>query len=278
MRSRGCAPRWSDWIIANTCRPAAIRPPPWISPKSPRCRTARYVPERLLEDLFPVGDEQQGQIAVPFDELAVVECSDDGLPGARRGDDEVAVPIVALALDHERVEHALLMRVRPHVKAGERDRRCLAERALVVLVKCPLQLLAVDGRVVELEVLRRPMALEHHPHAVDDMRGVHRGQPDVPLQAVEQRACARGSTSRQTPSSARSHAQAATPWRGASSFARRTRPGSQRRALNSSSTARFSVVAHVRRRDRLGRARRGARRPRTARADAGRRSRSRTRR
>ena len=45
--------------------------------------------------------------------------------------------------------------------------------------------LAIHGWVVRVEMLGCPMALEHHPHAIDHMDGIHRGQPDVPLQSVE---------------------------------------------------------------------------------------------
>ena len=95
--------------------------------------------------------------------------------------------IMALALDRQRLEHPLLMRVRPDVEVGERDRRGLAERAPIVLAQRTLQLVAVDGRVVRLEVLdaqwlsnvirTRSMTCAA---SIDD-------EPDVPLQAVEER-------------------------------------------------------------------------------------------
>jgi len=42
------------------------------------------------------------------------------------------MPIVTLALDHQRIEHPLLMRIRPHVEIGEGNRRDLPERSAVV--------------------------------------------------------------------------------------------------------------------------------------------------
>ena len=76
---------------------------------------------RLLEDLAPVGDKEQTRPLVARAESAVVQCRDDGLAGARRGDDEIAVPIVDGPLACNRVEHLLLVREGPDFQAGERD-------------------------------------------------------------------------------------------------------------------------------------------------------------
>jgi hypothetical protein len=94
--------------------------------------------------------------------------------------------VMAVTLDGQGLEHPLLMRVGPDIKVGELDRRGLAERAAIVLAQRDGQLVAIDGRVVRLEVLRGPVALERHADAVDDVRRVHRRQPHVPLQAVEE--------------------------------------------------------------------------------------------
>ena len=80
--------------------------------------------ERLSQDLLAMGDEQQRQSAlVAVEELAIVERSDDGLARARCRHHQIAMAIVPLPLDHQRIEHPLLMRIRPHVEAGKRDRR-----------------------------------------------------------------------------------------------------------------------------------------------------------
>ena len=109
--------------------------------------------QRLPEDLLAMRNEQQRQVAMPVDELPVIERSDDGLACPGRSNHEISVTVVPLALDRERVQHSLLVWVRPHVKAGEGDRRGLPERAAVEFPQRLLQLFAVDVRVVGLEVL-----------------------------------------------------------------------------------------------------------------------------
>ena len=133
-------------------------------------------------------DEQQRQVATSLrEQLPVVQRGDHGLAGAGRSDHEIAMTVMAVTLDRQGLEHPLLMRVGPDIKVGERDRRGLAERAAIVLAQRDRQFVAIDGRVVRLEVLRGPVALERHADAVDDVRRVHRRQPHVPLQAVEER-------------------------------------------------------------------------------------------
>ena len=62
-------------------------------------------PPGLLENLPAVGDEEERPPEAP-----VVERGDDGLPRPGGRDDEVAVPIVHLALGLEGLENALLVR------------------------------------------------------------------------------------------------------------------------------------------------------------------------
>ena len=66
-------------------------------------------------------------MAVPFDELSVVESCNNRLARPGCGDNKIPVSIVPLAFDRERVEHPLLMWVWPHLEVGERNRRGLAE-------------------------------------------------------------------------------------------------------------------------------------------------------
>ncbi len=121
-----------------------------------------------------MGDEQQrGVAAAPAAKLGVVERGDDGLAGPGRGDDEVRVAALALALDRERVEHSLLVRVGADIEVGERDRRRLTERAAVVLPQRSREVVAVDGGVVSLEMLGVPVALERRLDAADQVRGVN---------------------------------------------------------------------------------------------------------
>ena len=91
--------------------------------------------QRLPQDLLAVRDEQQRQVACRSRQLPVVERGDDGLARTCRRDDEVAMTVMALPLDRQRLEHPLLVRVRPDIEVRERDRRGLAERAPVVLAQ-----------------------------------------------------------------------------------------------------------------------------------------------
>ncbi len=115
--------------------------------------------ERLPENLFAVGDEKQRRPPThTLGKLPVVERGDNRLARAGRGDHQVAVPVVNLAFHRKRVEHAFLMRVGRHVEVGEADRRALAKRAAIVLVKGLLQVITIQIRVVPLEVFRLPVA------------------------------------------------------------------------------------------------------------------------
>ncbi len=75
--------------------------------------------QRLPEDLLAMGNEQQRQVAMPVDKLPVIERSDDSLACPGRGNHEISVTVVPLALDCQRVQHPLLVWVRPHVKTRE---------------------------------------------------------------------------------------------------------------------------------------------------------------
>jgi hypothetical protein len=97
------------------------------------------------------------------------------------------VAVVAVALDHQGVEHPLLVRVGPHVEVGEGDRRGLPDRAPLVLTQRLRELLAVALGVVGDEVLGLPVAGEGHPHPVDHVAGIDGREPHVPLEAVEER-------------------------------------------------------------------------------------------
>ena len=114
----------TDWIIAKTWRPAATRPPPWISPNDPSRRTARNVARlcsRIRSRWATNSSERSRPRSLP--KLPVVERRDDGLPGPSRRDDEVAMASVTLALDRQPLEHPLLVRIRVNVEADERDAR-----------------------------------------------------------------------------------------------------------------------------------------------------------
>ena len=75
---------------------------------------------RLLQDLPAVSDEQQPTAGSAVAKPGVVQGCDDGLAGAGRGDDEVAVPIVDLRSASSASRICVLMRVRPDLEPGER--------------------------------------------------------------------------------------------------------------------------------------------------------------
>ena len=199
--------------------------------------------QRLPQDLLAVRDEQQRQVAAALRRAAGSRArrrrSCRFRSPRRRGCDAgrgararpSAPRASAAGADTGRTSRL----ANEIVDASPSDRRSCSRSA-------SLELLAVDRRVVGLEVLRRPMALERHPHAVDDVRRIHRRQPHVPLQPVEQRGVRQVRRADERRASARSPARAATPWRAAWSSERRARPAPRRRARTSSSTARFSVA------------------------------------
>jgi hypothetical protein len=74
----------------------------------------------LPEDLSAMSHEQQRQVATTlFDELPVIQRSDHGLACSGRGHDEIAVTVMAVALNRQCLEHPLLMRVWPNIEVGE---------------------------------------------------------------------------------------------------------------------------------------------------------------
>ena len=142
--------------------------------------------QRLLEDLLAVGDEEQARPFAPCTEAAIVEGGDDGLAGAGCGDDEVAVPVVQGAFGVEGLKDLLLMRVGPHVKAGDEEARrgAAALRCLHGAFE-PLAVGVVVG-VVGRVFVRMPVGLEGRGELVEEARGRDRGEADVPLRTVEE--------------------------------------------------------------------------------------------
>jgi hypothetical protein len=128
--------------------------------------------QRLSQDLLAVGDEEERE-APPrhLAEGAVVERRDDGLAGPRRRNDKVPVTVVSVALDHQGIEHPLLVRIGTHIEVGEVDLR-RPDRAPIVFAQGARQLVAVSLGVIGDEVLGLPVAGERHPDPVDHMAGV----------------------------------------------------------------------------------------------------------
>src|SRR3954454_14017149 len=85
-----------------------------VAEDRPKCRPA------LLQDALAVRYEEQRKVSsgAPA-QLSVVERRHHGLAGSRGGHDEVAMPSMPLALEHQPFEHALLMRVRMNIEPDE---------------------------------------------------------------------------------------------------------------------------------------------------------------
>lgn len=116
----------------------------------------------------------------------VVERRDDGLAGAGCGDDQVAVPVVQLALELEPVQDHLLMRVGTDLQAahGKGDRapvlRARRDRERLV------EPLGVGLRVVVDEGAVGPVRVEGGLELGEQLGSVRAREFHVPLQAVQQ--------------------------------------------------------------------------------------------
>ena len=143
--------------------------------------------QRLAQDLLAVRDEQERRAT---GHGRVVERGDDRLARARGSNDQVAVPVVDLALDGEVVKDLLLVRVRANLQAADGE-RC----------RGPVGVTAGDGQrleqpfpvgvgVVAHERRVLPQTVEGGLELGDELGGVHPGEPDVPLQPVQQRSAA----------------------------------------------------------------------------------------
>ena len=137
---------------------------------------------RLLEDLVPVRHEEKtGPSAGGLGEATVVECGDDGLAGPRRGDDEVAIPVIRFPFSAQFFEDLLLERVRPEVE--EEPRGLASIRGGAEGLPEPL----LPGGVVRVEPFElrvRPERLELPAELLDRVRVAPLGELDRPLEAV----------------------------------------------------------------------------------------------
>lgn len=98
-------------------------------------------------------EQQRWVFASLLAEPPIVECRQHRLAGARCRDDQIAMAIVAVALELQPVEHPLLVAEWMHVQAGEGDGRA---RWFALRAQRPIEVIAPRGGVVVLEVLRRP--------------------------------------------------------------------------------------------------------------------------
>ena len=150
------------------------RPLP-ADPLLAECRVAQRVPERraaLLEDLLAVSDEQQAAAAELRSKPRVVDRGHDGLPGARSGDEQVAM--VALVAGEDDVLEQRLLEGRSSSSIGLSSVTSVAQE----LLRAPRELL----RVVRDEVAALPVAREDRRHLRDGVRIPDRGDANVPLQ------------------------------------------------------------------------------------------------
>ena len=144
--------------------------------------------QRLLEDLPAVCDEEERRAVrgLVVAQPAVVEGGDHCLAGAGRGNDQVAVAVVDGALDVQRLQHLLLVGVGTDFQPREGERYSvvlatagrLRER-VVETVAIPVRVVALEGRVV-------PVGVEGRLELLQQARRGDSGQPNVPLDSLEQ--------------------------------------------------------------------------------------------
>ncbi len=142
----------------------------------------------LLQDLLAMRHEEQARTAAGLlGQALVVEGGDDRLAGASRGDEQVAVPVVHHPLDLELLEHLRLVRVGPHLQAGQREgdpimglRASRLRQRVVEPVTVALGVVGLERRVV-------PVGVEGGAELLEQRRRAHRREAHVPLHAVEQR-------------------------------------------------------------------------------------------
>ena len=137
--------------------------------------------QTLLENLLPMGDEQQTRAAVGFFETLIVEGRDDSLTGSGGSHHEVLEVVVHLALYAQPLQHVALI-----VLGFDEVEFTVVDGCLAVLVKCLLQPFVVDAGAVGLEVLALPIAVEGVGHLMQDVGQFHLRHLEVPLQSGSQ--------------------------------------------------------------------------------------------
>ena len=114
----------------------------------------------LVEDAPPVSDEEEaGRAPELFTQPAVVERGHDGLAGARRRDEQVAVAVVPIALRLQLFEHARLVVLGGDVERHE-PAADVASLGAALRVEGFAQTLAVLIGAEWLEGVVRPVGLE----------------------------------------------------------------------------------------------------------------------
>lgn len=145
-------------------------------------------PQGLLEDLLPVGHEQQrGPGPRLLAQASVVQCRHHGLAGAGGRHDEVAVTVVDLSFRLQRLEHLQLVGEGSDLQPRQRQRDAGVLLASCCLRESVVETVVVDVRVVELVGGVVPVRLEGRAELLQQGGRGHAGEPDVPLDPVQQR-------------------------------------------------------------------------------------------
>ena len=134
-------------------------------------------------------DEQQREVATVdvAGESAVVQGRDDGLAGPGRRDDQISVTIVDGSFGVELFEHFGLIGLGVHLKTGQGDGKPVTRATPRRRFERRAEPDAILARSVELEFPVLPIGVERGSKLLEEVRSRHRGQPDVPFQAVDER-------------------------------------------------------------------------------------------
>ena len=97
--------------------------------------------------------------------------------------------VVDDALDFNRVEHLLLVGEGAHLETGDRDGHSIAGAGTSRRDQCVIEPIAILVRVVGLELGAVPVRVKRGLELLQQRWRGLLGEPDVPLNTVEQRAC-----------------------------------------------------------------------------------------
>ncbi|CAB4722987.1 unannotated protein [freshwater metagenome] len=143
--------------------------------------------DRLLQDLLAMCDEQQTWSfrRARATHSAIVKRSDDRLARSGSRHDQVAVPVVHVALDSQLIEHHSLVVERADLKPREANGDSIVLAPSGGLCKRVIEAIVVGVWVVRLEAGVVPIGVERATELVQQRWGGHPGKPDVPLHAIE---------------------------------------------------------------------------------------------
>src|ERR1700758_1254958 len=120
---------------------------------------------RLQQNLLAVGHEQQCEVTTEgvAGESAVVQGCDDGLPGTRRRDDQIAMTVVNRALCVKFFEYLGLARLGVNLEARQGDGDPVTRSISRCGLECRSQAVAVLRWPVQLEFPVLPIRVEGSP-------------------------------------------------------------------------------------------------------------------